>query len=175
MEAIAKDEALRRFASTRRSGEHVDERLFGAIRGSQALYKISLSDAESFHSLIWQERAETRLLTPRGQPRTMRDISCRLRHFGGLTNLASTLDVPQNQHNPEWFRTCVLIDKAFDFSRFGWISIAQPTDGERHQSPAGSFYIYDGVHRTLVLAKRLLTGETDFKPISALLIVPRPI
>lgn len=174
MQAANKDDILNQMASKQSRGEHVDRRLFPAIRDSQSLYLLRLSDEESFLSLIWQEHDATRLLTPRGQPRTLKDVRSRLQNWCGFVQLASALGLPSSQHNPAWFNKCVEIEAAFDYSRFGWIAVAHPTDGERRQSPGGSFYIFDGVHRTLVLAKRLLSRELDFQPLTALLILPRP-
>jgi hypothetical protein len=173
VQAVDKDHILHQLESKQGCGEHVDDRLFAAVRGSQALYLLRMDDEESLLSLVWQERDDTRLLTPREQPRTLKDVCHRLQGRG-FGQLASPLGLPTDQHNPAWFRKCAEIDAAFDYSRFGWISVVPPTDNERTQSPRGSFYIYDGVHRSLVLASRLLGREIDFQPIAALLILPRP-
>ncbi len=92
----------------------------------------------------------------------------------GYTLGSVRLGLPREQHHPEWFEKCIAIDEAFDYSRFGFLALAHATESERKQSPRGTFYIYDGVHRTLVLAKRLLSRETNFQLLTALLIVPRP-
>lgn len=174
MQTTDKGDILSQLALNEKCGEHVSRRLFTAIRDSQAVYVFPLNDEESFLSLIWQEIDATRLLTPADEPRTLKEIGSRMQAWHGFSQLASALDLPKNQHDPAWFERCIPIDTAFDYTRFGWISVAHPTDGERRQSPRGSFYIYDGVHRALVLAKRLFAQETDFQPLTALLIVPRP-
>lgn len=174
MEKTDKDQILNELTLKQGRGEHVDSRLLASVRDSQALYLFRLYDEDSFLSLIWQEIDSTRLLTPRGQPRTLKEIGLRLRAWRGFSELASALGLPRTEHRPEWFDRCVHIDTGFDYARFGWISVVHPTDSERRQSPSGSFYIYDGVHRAVVLAKRLLAQESEFQPLTALLIVPRP-
>ena len=46
-------------------------------------------------------------------------------------------------------------------------------DAEQRQSRTGTFYIFDGVHKTLVLATLLLRNLISYKPVNALLFVPR--
>jgi hypothetical protein len=174
MEKVKKDEVLGELASKQGRGDHVDSRLIASIREAESLYLFCLHDEDSFLSIIWQEINSTRLLTPKGQPRTLKEIGDRLRAWHGFPHLASALDLPSTEHCPSWFDRCIQIDKAFDYDHFGWISVVHPTDGERNQSPGGSFYIYDGAHRAVVLAKRLIAKESIFQPVTALLIVPRP-
>jgi hypothetical protein len=170
MKTTLKDDILSQLALKQGRGEHVDRRLFTSIRDSEALYLFTIFDEDSFLSLIWQEIDATRLLTPGGQPRTMKEVGSRLQIWQGFSRLAGELDLPRTQHNPAWFERCVQIDTSFDYNRFGWISVVHPNDSERRQSPRGSFYIYDGVHRALVLAKRLLSQETEFQSIAAFLL-----
>jgi hypothetical protein len=46
-------------------------------------------------------------------------------------------------------------------------------DGEKRDSPDGTYYVYDGVHKSIVLAKKLLRNELEFKPVELLLLTPR--
>jgi hypothetical protein len=87
--------------------------------------------------------------------------------------LAGDLGLPREEHNPEFFKPCVEIDSCFDWRRFGWVAVVAANDEDRRQSPLGSFYVFDGAHKSLVLAKRLLAGETAYRPVEALLLVPR--
>lgn len=57
---------------------------------------------------------------------------------------------------------------AFDF-----VAVVPANDAEGYQSPGRTFYIYDGVHRTLVLSHRLLSKQSSYHPVKALLITPR--
>ena len=84
-----------------------------------------------------------------------------------------SFELPREEHDPDFFEKCVPINRCFDFRKFGWVAVVAATEQERDQSPLGSFYIYDGLHKTLVLAKRLLAGETTYQPIEALYLIPR--
>jgi hypothetical protein len=53
--------------------------------------------------------------------------------------------------------------------------LAPSTEEEREQSPNGSFFIYDGFHRSLVLAKYLLEEEVDYQQVEGILVIPRPL
>jgi hypothetical protein len=58
-------------------------------------------------------------------------------------------------------------------SKLGWIALAVLLEAETRETPAGTYYIYDGVHKSIVLAKRLLRQEVQYKPLEALLLTPR--
>jgi hypothetical protein len=174
MRRIDAAEAHEVLTAQQRAGFHVDSRLLGEVNKNGQLYVFNLEDEESFLSLIWQESDPARLLTPRGEPRTLNDVGGRL-----LSNqhtfeaLSKEIGLPRTQHQPEWFTKCLQIDANFDFNMFGWVTLVSPTDKERSQSPEGSFYVFDGIHKTLVLTKRLLKHETCFQPVQALFLVPR--
>jgi hypothetical protein len=175
MREVSKDEILREIREKEKSGDSVDTRLREAVSKSRALYRFNLDDRTSFLSLIWQESDGVRLLTPSGKPRTLADVGQRMMG-NSLTfeKLANSLSLSTKEHNPEWFAPCRRIDIEFDFSRFGSVSVVPANDNERRQSPGGSFYIYDGVHRTIVLTKRLLSNEIEYRPVDILLLLPRP-
>ncbi|SRR6266566_73303 len=46
--------------------------------------------------------------------------------------------------DPAWFVPCVQIDRDFDHRQLGRIVLVAPLSNEAAQSPAGSFYIWDG-------------------------------
>ncbi|MBI3153583.1 MAG: hypothetical protein HYZ21_15725 [Chloroflexi bacterium] len=174
MQRIEKEAAIAALANRQSLGLHVDSRLLEKIKSDCSLYLLQLKDEKSFLSLIWQEIDATRILTPTKEPRTLFDVATRLIKSGyTFEGLNKDLGLGRNQHQPEWFSSCITIDAEFDFTQFGWIALVAATDNERTQSPNGSFYIFDGVHKTLVLAKRLLTEETTFQPIEALFLAPR--
>ena len=155
-------------------GHHVDGRLIEQIKVSENLFVITLKDEASFLSLIWQEIDPTRILTPAGERRTLRDVAQRMiANSWTFETLAAPMDIPPELYDPEAFRSFVQIDSAFDFAEFGSIAVMPATDSERTQSPSGTFYIYDGVHRSLVLAHRLLNKKTVFQPVEVLLLTPR--
>jgi hypothetical protein len=75
----------------------------------------------------------------------------------------------------EWFRPCLDIDKAFDYGKVGLVALTPLNEPGIRETPAGNYYIYDGVHKSIVLAKRLLRGETEYEPVQILLLTPRRV
>jgi hypothetical protein len=148
------------------AGFHVDGRLRREVDQPGAMFLGRLATKEEFLKLVWQSIPDTRLLTPVGDARTLFDCANRL----------STLEWEFQtlvQAGFEWFRRCVDIDKAFDYDKLGLVALTPLNDPERRETPAGNYYIYDGVHKSIVLAKRLLRGETEYEPIQVLLLMPR--
>jgi hypothetical protein len=154
-------------------GYHVDSRLLHESKLGHT-YSITIEDQETFLSLIWQERDDSRLLTPHDQPRTLRDVAMRIidgQHT--FSSLACDLGRPRDQHRPDWFQKCIPIAESFSYDAFGPVALVPATDGERRQSPNGTFYIYDGIHKTLVLSTLLLNRTLSFRPLDAILLIPR--
>jgi hypothetical protein len=174
MRRIAPDEARLFLEQHRQAGNKVDEKLMEEVGRQGQLYLLRLEDEGSFLSLVWYQGPRVRLLAPRGEPRTLRDVARRLRQPGDTFEaLSGDLGLLREEHDPNFFKTCVPIDSRFDYRKFGWVAVVAASDEERAQSQLGSFYIYDGAHKALVLAKRLLAGETKYQSVEALLLVPR--
>ena len=148
------------------SGLHVDERLWHEIDQPGEMFLGKLATKEEFLRLVWQSIAATRSLTPVGEPRTLFDCASRLFTFGWEFQ-------PLFQVGFEWFRRCVDIDKAFDYGKLGPVALTPLNEQEKRETPAGNYYIYDGVHKSIVLAKRLLNRETEYEPVQVLLLTPR--
>ncbi len=175
MQHILKETVLQELDEKRSAGNHVDSRLFTAIAKARSLYIFPLRDKTSFLSLIWHEINESRFLTPKGLPRTLYDVAERMTSNNWtFENLSSNIGFPANQHQPEWFKECLIINANFDHALFGRIAVVQANDNERKQSPTGTFYIYDGAHKSLVLSRLLLSNKVEFNPVEVLLILPRP-
>jgi hypothetical protein len=148
------------------SGFHVDDRLWREVDQPGEMFLGELATREEFLSLVWQSSDATRPLTPVGEPRTLFDCASRLSTFGwAFQNLVHT--------GIEWFRRCVDIDTAFDYGKLGLVALTPLNDPERRETPVGNYYIYDGVHKSIVLAKRLLHGEAGYEPVQVLLLTPR--
>jgi hypothetical protein len=62
---------------------------------------------------------------------------------------------------------------AFDYDKLGLVALTTLNEQEKRETPAGNYYIYDGVHKSIVLGKRLLRGETEYEPVQVLLLTPR--
>jgi hypothetical protein len=157
----------------RDAGLNVDQRLMTEVSKAGQLYRFRFEDQDSFLSLIWTERDDSRLLTP-GGPRTLRDVARRFicdRHT--FRAIAGPLGKSKYQHDPAWFGPCVPIDEQFDFDKFGWVAVTPANDSEQQQTPAGTFYLYDGSHKSLVLSVKLLKQQIAYRPVEALYLVPR--
>jgi hypothetical protein len=148
------------------SGFHVDDRLRGEVDQPGEMYLDFLATKEEYLRLVWQSIDATRPLTPVGEPRTLLDCAFRLSTFGWeFQNLV--------QAGFEWFRPCVDIDEAFDYGKVGLVALTPLSKSERRETTTGNYYIYDGVHKSIVLAKRILRGETGYEPVQVLLLTPR--
>lgn len=173
MQPISRKEVLAELHRREASGEHIDPRLWSEVEAPGEMF-LGVLTQEQFLNLIWQETDRARLLTPAGASRTLRDVGSRLLASGTpFETLAGDLELPRTQHHPEWFVPCVDIDRGFDFTRFGWLVLTPATTGERQQSPLGSYYIFDGTHKSLVLSKRILNETVTYQPVTALLLTPR--
>lgn len=174
MKQTSSEDILSRLHDREVRGHHVDDRLIQAVKEGGALFSFTLGDEQSFLSLIWQEIDPTRLLTPRGLPRTLSDVAGRMvEHSLTFASLSQPMGLPPTQHLPAAFESFERINSDFDFAKFDFVAVVAANDSERRQSPNGTFYIYDGVHRTLVFAHRILTKQSPYEPVEALLITPR--
>jgi hypothetical protein len=144
-------------------GLHVDDRLWREVRQPGEMFLGVLAPKEEFLKLVWQSINETHLLAPPGQPRTLRDCALRLSRFEWEFEAVVQ----------KWFQPCADIDAAFDYGKVGLLALTPLTEPEKRETPEGNYYIYDGVHKSIVLAKRLLRGEAEYKPVRVLLLTPR--
>ncbi len=168
MKEISRRETLSILKGHNGQGLRIDERLWTAVLNEdRRFFQFLLRDVPSFLRLIWQSNSETRPLSLVGQARTLKDCAERLESYDwSFKRLA-------HEHD-DWFRRCQEIDHRFDFGRFGYLWVAEPTNGERIKTPNGTFYVYDSNHKAIVLAKKLLRKDVGFNPVGAVLLVPRP-
>jgi hypothetical protein len=148
------------------AGFHVDNRLIHQIEQPGKMFVLSVNVEDHFLRLVWQSIDEARPLVPVGFPRTLRDCATRLDLFDWQFRTLVESGYP-------WFERCVTIDESFDYSKLGWIAVTPLDDREKRDNPDGTYYIYDGVHKSLVLAKKLLRSELEFEPVELLLLIPR--
>ena len=150
------------------SGLNVDDRLWNQVQCPGEMFLSTLVTKEEFLILVWQSIPQTRPLAPIGEPRTLRHCAERLSAFSwDFRNLL--------QGGFGWFEPCVEIDDSFDYGKMGLLTITPLVDSEIRETPTGSYYIYDGVHKGIVLAKRLLRGESPYRAVQILLLTPRRI
>jgi hypothetical protein len=159
-------EVLLNLEAHRASGLPVSDRLIAEVQRPGQIFVMMLTRVEEFFQLVWQSSRETTPLAPPRHPRTLHNCASRLSQFGWEFDRLV-------EHGHSWFSTCAGIDKAFDYSKFGFIAVTPLTSSERHETPEGSYYIYDGVHRSIVLAKKLLREEIAYSPVQTILLEPR--
>lgn len=173
MKFISKENALAVIKDQQEKGYHIDPKVELATAGAKALFSLTIDDQQTLLSLVMANNSGHRFLTPKKQARTLLAVTERL-----LENNLHLSDLAHGnvdeEYNPVWFRPCVEIDAQFDYERFGWVYLTFPAKHHLKYSPGGTFRIYDGNRKCLVLGKRLLAGETSYKKIPALLIVPKP-
>ncbi len=154
---------------------HLYRKVEDHLGHARELYEVHLLDTERYLSLVWPDRDGSRLLTPPDEPRTLGDVAKRLLLNDWTFELLSEdMGLPIEEHDPDRFTKARYIDGLFDYTRFDTLILAPITAEEEAQSPAGNFYIYDGKHRALVLAKRLVADEETYRKVPALLMIPRP-
>ena len=161
MKTISKETAKDFLLRHIRNGFKVNERVMREVEAEGTCFLLKLADKDSFLSLIWQVCDSETWLTPAMADRTLRSVAARL--------------IKANQKYLElssWFHRCDKIDREFDFGKFGWLVVTPALDSERQHSPHGIFYLYDGNHKAIVLARRLLSGAA-YEPVEALCLVPR--
>jgi len=161
---------------TRAALHHVDPSVDGVVQGAEEIYLVRFQDAERFLALIWPEVDGSRILSLPEEPHTLRDVAHRMIYNSWtFEELTEDMGLPLGEHDPELFAKSRYLDENFDYGKFGILILAPSTEEEREQSPDGSFYIYDGFHRTLVLARRLLLEEESYQQVPAFLVIPRPL
>src|ERR1700719_3822549 len=122
MKQLPPEEALSELRRHESAGHHVDERVRREVNSPGQIFTMARSTADEFLNLIWQETDEARLLTPRDEPRTLRDVGKPIVDSGhSFESLALDMGLPRTHHHPEWFLRCVAIDRNFDLDQFGWI------------------------------------------------------
>jgi hypothetical protein len=173
MERINNKAAFASLKDRAANGYHVDSRLLTEVQNG-SLYSLTVHEPELLLSFIWQESDPSRFLTPPHEPRTLRDVAGRFIQ-GGYTfaDCVTDLGMPPHLHHPVWFQKCLEIERKFSYDDFGPIALVPANDGERKQSPEGTFYIYDGIHKTFVLSVLYLRGQIGFKTLQAFILFPR--
>lgn len=165
-QSVSSNEALAMLSKHVARGLHVDTRLFNEINQPGSISLLTLDTQEEFFSLVWQKNKDTQLLTPTGKPRSLWDCANQLvSHCWRFEDIVA-MGYP-------WFERCIAIDQAFDIDKFDWLSVTTLTGKEKKESPIGNYYVYDGVHRSIVLAKKLVRREIEYSPRKALLLEPR--
>jgi hypothetical protein len=141
---------------------------------------VIISDASFFSLLVEVGGAEIFFLKrkcparPRPTFRTLLDAARRLTQpEHTFEAMSGDLGLPREEYDRDFFKPCAAIDRRFGDRKFDWAAVVAANDEERTQSALGSFYVCDGAHKSLALARRLPAGETTYRPVETLHLVPR--
>jgi len=171
---ISKKQALNELCRIGESGFHVESRVEKAIKQAETLYDGVLETRQEFLHLIWHEVDPSRILTPPREPRALEDVVQRMIEQNWDFTMLSKGEIHSEiNYEPSWFKQCEKIDMNFDHERLDWVILVPAKPDEKEQSPDGTHYIYDGCHKTLVYAHRLLTDKDTYKPVRFLMVNPR--
>jgi hypothetical protein len=131
-----------------------------------------------FWNLCWQSVPMYRFLTPVGRCRSLRCVVDRLKQLNvGLSELGDVSARMDLVRNVEWFQHCLDLARTFDWARFeGSVLGADPirlrivNQIERGECPGATWYIADGVHRTLAAAVLLDQQRIRWRPFTAMTV-----
>jgi hypothetical protein len=85
---------------------------------------------------------------------------------------ADTPDLRGVKRDLGWFRGCVELEKRFDLAQISPLTI-HPREGLKEKAPApGSLEIYEGLHRALILAHKLVLGQLKMPEIRLIYLYP---
>jgi len=134
----------------------------------------ALHEAE-FWKLCWQSVDIYRFLTPVGHCRNLRCVVDRLKKCGAsLAQLADPYARQDLVRNTDWFRVCADMANDFDWARFRGsgshdhpIRLRFVNQIERGECPRATWYVADGVHRTLVAGVLLDQKGIAWQPFTA--------
>lgn len=176
MSRVRRAEAFRLIRATRDALHWVDPYVDGAVEDAEKIYHVRFQDDERFLALIFPEMDGCRILTPPDEPRTLRDVANRiLYNEWTFEDLVEDKGLNPKLHDPAMFAKTRYLDENFDYEKFGMLILAPSNEEEREQSPDGSFFLYDGFHRSLVLAKYLLEEEVEYQQVEGIMVIPRPL
>jgi hypothetical protein len=130
-----------------------------------------LVDKEKFLDFRLLDQKQSRLLTPPGKCHSLRAVVDRMQaHRWTFDDLASPIvGISETDHDPKWFEKCYQTD--FDPKKAHWIAITPYRSDD--ETCSGPFSIFEGQHRSLVFAYRIISGQDFFSPRRLFILLPR--
>ena len=138
-----------------------------------------IESVEDFLSLMLRDQGPSRCLTPEGASHRLLDVIGRMNEqewtFESLAIGGECVDIAGRDRG--WYQKCVNLDPSFDLHKMGLLAV-HPRSGSKHQTGeednlvASAHEIYEGQHRALVLAKKLVMGEMAFDSLDVLYLWP---
>ncbi|MDA1353817.1 MAG: hypothetical protein O3A01_05020 [bacterium] len=175
MKAISKDNVLKQLHHTHNNNQNVDQSILSTCLDSDYFYTIILEDLASIHALMlpftttfdWLFTAKERK-----KKHSAIEIAKTLIEKGHTFNSileSHTISAKDKQ----WFNACTTIYDQFDMARLSWPIIIPINNQERSKFPHATFRLYNGFHRLIVYAYKVLKNEIPEAPIECLLVGPR--
>lgn len=149
-----------------------------------------LESKDDFLQLVWMSSENIlgtemfNQLTPRNEPRALKDVVKRIRDcypydsphyiFEVLNyELSSLKQVKQKKRshwlgisaNNKWFENCIIMNGTFDHRLIGELWVRDLLNHELEQSSESKYYIEDGSHRALVYALNLDFNAVEYIPV----------
>jgi hypothetical protein len=122
LDLTAHKEALEFVKIHQSRGFHVNNSIIEYLQSGSPVEKMFIENPDEFLNLQFHAIDESRLLTPHGEPRTLRRVVERMREMKWpFEILKETIpDMSHSLHHPEWFRTCSNIEQnGFSYENFG--------------------------------------------------------
>jgi hypothetical protein len=167
--------AIEELSYKRRNNFKVDSRLEKAIAIVEPS-DISMHslNRETFLNIEFPEMGVSRVLTPLGESRTLLDVVNRMKSSGlGFASFCDSSVNTSESYDPRWFEECKRIYNNFEYSKVCSVFVHGLSESSLRQSPTATFGIFDGTHRSLVLAYKLIVENFEFQDIRAF-VLPSP-
>ncbi|HEX4756007.1 MAG TPA: hypothetical protein VH661_09705 [Candidatus Dormibacteraeota bacterium] len=161
---------LRSRARQARLGE--DERVATAFEHAKSGVVMTLT-LDDLMSLCWQDSHHVRLLVTSGADRSVGAVARRFLDAGMTWEALASGMIP-GEYVADWFTPCLEYATAVRDLAAGELVLVPATPRERDSADQATYYIFDGVHRCIVAAVEHLAGRTQYRPLIAVSIEPRP-
>lgn len=117
---------------------------------------------EEFLTLQLRDHGPSKCLTPAGCSHQLGDVLKRMDENHWTFDRLASDDISQEEvrRNQDWFQKCVDLEAKFDVAKLGLLAV-HPREGFKERAlkdgifDAAHHEIYEGLHRALILAKKL--------------------
>jgi hypothetical protein len=134
----------------------------------------TISSADEFLALQLRDHDASKCLTPPGESHRLRDIIDRMNAKGWtFEKLADdALDLGNVKRDINWFKKLLDLDRKFEVAKMGPLAL-HPREGLKERAPAlEALEVYEGLHRALVLAQRLLSRRVEMPELRLIYLYP---
>ncbi len=165
---------IKEVAERRSKGFHIDDRIVKTIElpDRSPVSQVSLKSKDDFLRLQYHDNDASWIFIPSGFPRTLKDCV-----EGMLDKKLTPQKLAHDFGPPEahraWFADKLSIYTNFDYNSFYSLFLLNFSGADRRTSAEANYIIFDGQHRSLFLAYKLMEEHVEFSPINAYLFSDR--